>query len=192
MNRSRRLRLASPSGGRSPLLPPAELERAARDLLSTAASQGVKAAVAGGLALQQYGSPRLTGDLDVVASAPIAGFRKQKSLVFGGESVVGPGGVPTDIIRRDDAYRRLYAAGLRHAKPVNGMLIIQPEYLAAMKLAAGRTKDIADLEWMFAERVVNLRKAMEVVAEYVGGEYAARDLETIAMEVEWKRKRGML
>jgi len=176
----------------SKLLDPALLEEAANQIVSYAKRHRVRVALVGGLALQRYGSPRLTGDVDFVASAPLPGVPKLRTLSFGGEGVKAPNGVPVCVIRRADAYRRLYVSALAHVTSLDGLPIVPLEYIAAMKLAAGRTKDIADLEFLISARKLDLPRTREIIHEYVGGRYAVDSFDAIVMEIEWKRKAGKL
>lgn len=176
----------------SKLLDPALLEEAANQITSYAKQHHVRVALVGGLALQHYGSPRLTGDVDFVASAPLPGMPRLRDLSFGGEGVEAPNGVPVCIIRRADAYRRLYRSALAHVVMLDGLPIVLLEYIAAMKLVAGRTKDIADLEFLISSGKLDLPSAREIIEGYVGGQYAVDSFNAIVMEVEWKMKAGKL
>jgi hypothetical protein len=183
--------LRSPSSNKK-FLDPAVLEEAARQVISLAARNHIRVALVGGLALQHYGSHRLTGDVDIVASAPLPGVPKLKTLTFGGEGTRAPNGVPVCVIRRRDAYHRLYRAALTHAVPLHGFPTVPLEYIAAMKLVAGRSKDMVDLEFMISSGRLNLGRARKIIHAYVGGEFAVDTFNAIVMETEWKKRAGKL
>jgi hypothetical protein len=75
---------------------------------------------------------------------------------------------------------------------LDGLPIVLLEYIAAMKLVAGRTKDIADLEFLISSGKLDLPSAREIIEGYVGGQYAVDSFNAIVMEVEWKMKAGKL
>jgi hypothetical protein len=176
----------------SKLLDPAILEEAARQVIDHARRHRIRIALVGGLALQHYGSQRLTGDVDVVTSSGLPGTLPLRLLTFGGESIRAPNGVPVCIIRRKDGYRRLYAAALANKTQLHGLPIVPLEYIAAMKLVAGRTKDMVDLEFMIASERLSLPKARQIIHKYVGGTFAVDSFDAIVMETQWKMKAGKL
>ncbi|MSP72533.1 MAG: hypothetical protein EXR76_10200 [Myxococcales bacterium] len=117
------------------LLAPEVLEAATEEVLARAHTQGVRAALAGGFALQQWGSPRLTGDVELVVEQELEGLKEVGRLSFGGQKLETTEGVPVDANLRDDEYAALYEEALNVA-PVDletGWRIISPEYLLAMK-----------------------------------------------------------
>lgn len=175
----------------SRLLGPAELENAARIAAKAAAAAGVRAAVLGGYAMQLYGSPRLTADLDFAADGPAFPGRRGRALGFGGVRLRGPNGVPLDWIVRDDEYAALYSEAVEKAgRGRGGYLVVRPEHLAAMKLAARRPKDHEDLVWLLQRpRLVNRRRARRIVARLVGGRFAADEFDAVAMEADWRKAR---
>jgi hypothetical protein len=168
------------------------LEEAARQICLLAKKNEIDVALVGGMALQRYGSPRLTGDVDVVASDPLPGLPKLRTLTFGGEGVDAPNGVPVCVIRRRDDYQPLYEAALERARSLRGLPVVTLEFIAAMKLAAGRTKDMADLEFMIANTSLDLKKTRKIIYDYVGGTFAVDSFNSIVMEVEWKKRAGKL
>ncbi len=86
--------------------------------------QRTRVALVDGFALQYFGSTRLTGDIDVVAPAPLQELEPTRKLKFGGQkaTVVAAGNasigknvsVPVDVIVRDDDFADLYEAALDH------------------------------------------------------------------------------
>ena len=184
----------SPPYKKRPLLDPETLALGARELALLAKQAHVSVALIGGYALQFFGSPRLTGDLDVVVAAQVpAGLPHLGDLSFGGWQTVTPGGVPTDVIVRQDEYQSLYQEALEAAvsDPVLPLPVVPIEYLAAMKLATRRTKDAADLEWIIAESIVDIVRARAIVFKHLGP-FAAREFTSVVDEVLWKKAQGKL
>ncbi len=172
-----------------------DIERAASEMSELADQQGVAAVLIGGAALRYFGSPRLTTDIDFAATGPLEGSKETGKLTFGGEKLSAPSGVPVDWVQRDDDYAELYSEAIEHPMPERDspspVPIARPEYLLAMKMAAGRRKDLDDVEWMIANSVVDLPLARRIVRKHLGT-YAARELDSIVSEVEWKKSRGEL
>jgi hypothetical protein len=156
-----------------------------------ARDEGVRVALLGGYALQLYGSPRLTGDIDVVADDAIDALPEGKALSFGGFQTFAPNGVPVDLVLRDDDYAALYEEALARAAeiPEAPMPVVQPEYLAAMKMVAGRARDAADLEWLVVSDAADLVETRRIVRRHLGP-YAAQEFDRIVEEARWKASRG--
>jgi hypothetical protein len=164
----------------------------ARAVYITAGYDGASVALVGGLALQHLGSDRLTGDVDFVSDLVPGGF-EGKPLSFGGKSGFGPSGVPVDLIVRDDEYAALYREALEKSRfsRTLEMSVVRPEYLTAMKMAAGRPKDEIDLLFLLTSDKVNLPVAREIVLQHLGV-YAAREFDAILLEAQWRKSRGDL
>ena len=96
------------------------LDRAANELAGLAREQGIRAAVVGGLAMQLYGSDRLTMDVDFIADRSVQGPAVKDKVAFGGDKLVTSEGIPVDWIVRADAYGALYSEALGQADPVEG------------------------------------------------------------------------
>ncbi|HEU4389193.1 MAG TPA: hypothetical protein VFV34_15430, partial [Blastocatellia bacterium] len=82
-----------------------------------AVQEAIDWAVAGGLAMHLYGSPRLTKDVDIIASQNLS-LAPQQQLAFGGCSYalrVGKYTVQVDWIVRNDGYQKYYRAALKEA-----------------------------------------------------------------------------
>ena len=174
----------------SVFIAPEALEQAARELRALSHSQGIRIALVGGYALAQYGSTRLTGDLDVVASGCPRGLPLRDKLSFGGIRTF-VGNVPTDVIQRNDSYAPLYAAALKAARLRRGsskVAIVPLEYLAAMKLAAHRAKDLLDLDFIMRSGRLNVPTTRRIIGYYVGGTYAVADFDRMLTEAIWKKR----
>lgn len=172
-----------------------ELHAAAQEVYALAEARSVRVALAGGLALQFYGSSRLTSDVDFLAEEKL-GVSNSDAIEFGGEAFEAENGVEVDLIVRNDGYQYLYEEALARAAivnfpPLKGWLIVRPEYMAAIKLAAGRTKDMADLEFLISENVAPVGKTRALISRLMG-EYAARDFDSIVAEIDWKKSKGRL
>ena len=170
-------------------LSPEILDQAVVDITEIARESGVRLVLVGGYAMQLYGSPRLTANVDVAALEMLESLEPEQELSFGGAQVRAPNGVPVDIIVRDDEYAPLYSKAIKTAKYVQEapLSVVGPEYLAAMKMAAGRRgKNDADLEFLVAAEVVDIAKARRVIQKFLGI-YAAREFDQLVRVVHWKR-----
>lgn len=126
-------------------------------------------AVCGGIAMVVYGSPRLTKDVDIIASkslplkdGEIKGFLKQ-----GGENFLietEKRSVPIDWILRNDEAKKLYQAALKDAVKINEIPIITPEWLIILKYIAGRFKDQEDCIFLLGQMdLVNRQKVKDLI-----------------------------
>lgn len=160
-------------------------------------SQGGRIALIGGAALHFYGSDRFTKDVDFISddtrpADESSDLEAISRLSFGGRRYMAPGGIPVDVIVREDHSAELYEAALDSAEPTEeGFLIVTPEYLAAMKFDAARPKDQTDLLWMLAQGdLVNVKKAAAIIEKYCGGHRAAREFRELIAQAEWHVKEG--
>lgn len=163
-----------------------------------AAEQGFHAVLIGGVALQVYGSPKFTKDIDFALDKPIEDLgllRKMKLISFGGARYAAPHGVMIDLIIRNDEYAKLYEDAIKNAiETPDGIPIVTPEHLAAMKLAAGREHDILALKWMIRQSdLLDIKKARALVYRFIGR--FAQDrfddvVDQAGIEKEMMRRRG--
>ncbi|KKN31049.1 hypothetical protein LCGC14_0827990 [marine sediment metagenome] len=183
MRKSRFRRL---SGSAKKLLAPEQL-RVAVEALAERLDQ--PAALVGGYALQQFGSPRLTGDLDIITTEVPTGFVLGDQLSFGGAQS-HQRGVPVDFIVRSDHYVGLYEEALDHRVNISDIAlpVVPPEYILAMKLAAGRSSDDADIEWMLTSDVVEVDQTEQIIRQHLG-HYAADEFFMLVEEIEWLASR---
>jgi hypothetical protein len=149
-----------------------------------AESEGVDVALVGGVAMQLYGSPRLTGDIDVLSEGHISNLAATGDLTFGGFST-RIGDVPADVIIRNDIYRKLYEEALDYAKrspdAAVRMKVVTPEYLVAMKIAARRGKDSDDVEYLVTSGILDLEKTRKIVLKHLGA-YGLEELNEIVVD----------
>lgn len=181
------------TGKSKQFLDPAQLGEALAQVAQLAAKEGVRIALLGGFALQHYGSDRLTGDIDLVAESRLQGLPAGTALSFGGEQTEAPNGVPVDLLLRDDDFAPLYEEALAHARTVDELPapIVAREYLAAMKMVAGRPRDAMDLEFLILRAGMDRAKARKIIKRHLGP-FAARELDRLVAELEWKSSQGLL
>ena len=132
-----------------------------------AVDENIEWALVGGLAMNLYGSPRLTKELDIIASNTVS-LKANALLTFGGNNYiveVGKYKVAVDWIVRNDGYAKYYRAALAEAVVFpNKMRLISPEWLVILKLFAGRQKDYDDAVFLLKEKdLVNRPKIKEII-----------------------------
>lgn len=145
---------------------------AAQKVGQLADQEEIEWAVAGGLAMHLYGSPRLTKDVDIIASEHLS-LTPEHRLTFGGSSYklqVGRYAVQVDWIVRNDGYQKYYRAALKEAiKLPDGIRIVTPEWLVILKYNAGRQKDLDDIVFLLKqEKLVDRPRVKEKVIETAG------------------------
>ena len=148
---------------------------AATKIGEIAAAENIEWALIGGVAMYLYGSPRLTKDVDIIASKSVS-LKANAPLTFGGNNYtveVGKYKVAVDWIIRSDGYAKYYRAALSKAVVFpNGMRLISPEWLVILKMFAGRQKDYDDAVFLLKEKdLVNRSKVKENIVR-VGSEDA--------------------
>jgi hypothetical protein len=167
-----------------------QIESAIRDVSALASEQGVRVALAGGVAMQFYGSDRLTKDIDFIGSDVLEGLSESKPLGLGGVQGKSPSrGIQVDIIARAHEVRELYEEALELAPhvPELNVAIVLPEHLAAMKLYADRTKDQGDLLTLIWNGL-DLEAARRIIKKHLG-QYAFKDFNARVQEAEWLAER---
>lgn len=169
---------------------PAVVARAAR-LLREAGVQDF--ALIGGAAMRAYGLERTTNDVDFAVResalpAVLARFSgKARDLAIGGVSLTFDDGSVVDLVDRRRELAGLFAEALdatRHFGPAvvaagHEVPVVAAEYLIAMKLAAGRAQDEADLEWLLRLEL-DYRLARDVARRHLGF-FAAKYLDRLAV-----------
>jgi len=167
------------------------LEEAVEQIADIAADDGILVALIGGFAMQLYGSDRMTGDIDVIADDAFESLPRGTPLAIGGEQTTAPNGVPVDIVERtDEEARALYDDALGHAIEIEGiaMRVVLPEYLAVLKIEAGRRKDELDLHFLIADEVIDLEKTARIIQKHLG-RYAVREFWQTVEIANLERKR---
>ncbi len=151
--------------------------RAVKKYASLAKKNKIDFALAGGIAMHFYGGPRLTKDIDVIASAVLP-IEAERRLGFGGERyqvAVGKLKVPLDwIVRKDDA-RVFYEKALQEAYVLpNGLPIVTAEWLVILKYIAARFKDQEDAVYLLKQKgLVNRRLIRKKMIETASPEFYA-------------------
>lgn len=145
---------------------------AAQQIGQLASQEEIEWALAGGIAMHLYGSPRLTKDVDIIASQNLS-LTPQHSLTFGGSSYtlqVGKYAVQVDWIVRSDGYREFYRRALKEAiRLPNGLRVVTPEWLVILKYNAGRQKDLDDIVFLLKQdKLVDRPTVKQKVIETVG------------------------
>ncbi len=147
--------------------------QAAQTVGHLADQEEIEWAVAGGIAMHLYGSPRMTKDLDIIASKNLS-LAPQHRLSVGGSSytlTVGKYAVQVDWIVRNDGYQEFYRKALKEAIGLpNGLRVVTPEWLVILKYNAGRQKDLDDIVFLLkqaklVDRPTVKRKVVETVGE---------------------------
>lgn len=150
---------------------------ALKKIAKIAEKERVEWALAGGIALHLYGSPRLTKDVDVV-SKNFLSLEGKHRLSFGGVSYevkVGRKIVTLDWIVRNDDYAEYYRTALDDAVQLpNGLKILTPEWLVILKSIAGRSKDRDDAVFLLKNKIRINRELIKENVIKVGGEDAWR------------------
>lgn len=144
-----------------------------------------KLVLIGGLAMQAYGSDRLTKDIDFMARSVPEGFNVERRLSFGGVAGTASNGVKICIVVRSDGYKKLYDEALRETRGP----IVEPEYLAVMKLVAGRPKDEEDLRTLIRKKAISVPRAKQI-AEKFFGKFGSDSIQSYVTEVEWMKSKG--
>ena len=150
---------------------------AVQKLAKIAEKEKISWALAGGIALHLYGSPRLTKDVDVISEGFLSLEGKHR-LTFGGisyEVKVGKKTVTVEWIVRSDDYVEYYRQALQDAVELpNGLKILTPEWLVILKSIAGRPKDRDDAVYLLQKKNTVTRDMIREKILQVGGEEAWR------------------
>lgn len=154
---------------------------------------GQEVALAGGIAMQVYGSDRLTADVDVIAEEPIPGIVSEGLLaIIPGYKGRLPNGVAVDVIVPDptndwyDLFRHAREAAV--AGP-GRIPIVTREYMVALKMMAGREdKDLGDLYYLLTTATTDLPLARRIVRAELG-KYAGKEFDALVEEATWAMSR---
>jgi hypothetical protein len=136
---------------------------AVNQLAKIAEKEEIEWALAGGIAMHLYGSPRLTKDVDIISLKRLP-LETIRPIGFGGESyqvIVGKKKIHVDWIVREDNYRDYYVRALKDAAELkNGLRVITTEWLAILKYIAGREKDLDDIIYLLRKKNFVKRKTI--------------------------------
>ena len=133
---------------------------------SLAEENGVNWALVGGLAMNLYGSNRLTKDINVIADKPlpieqsrIVGKLKQGGERFNAETDKTV--VSVDWIIRNDVFKSMFNEALKSAVRINDVQILTPEWLVILKFIAARFKDQEDAVFLLSRNGLVDRKLIK-------------------------------
>ena len=148
---------------------------AAQKIGEIADAENIDWALVGGIAMYLYGSPRLTKDVDIIATN-IVSLKANAPLNLGGNNYIielGKYKIAVDWIVRNDGYAKYYQAALKESVKIpQGFKLISPEWLVILKLFAGRQKDYDDAVFLLKEKeLVNRSKVKENIVR-IGSEDA--------------------
>lgn len=171
--------MSTPKVGRP--LSTEELDILSRAMLEEAQQEGLNMAIAGGYAMQFYGSSRFTNDLDIVSDRELdayqykdVGLKKIGSLTFGGQRFATKDEVPLDWMVCTDHAAGVFAEALLLAKAPAGKpyRVVPAAHLVAMKFLANRAKDHLDIRLLMKKRPVAIRQARKIVSRFFGPDAA--------------------
>jgi hypothetical protein len=166
-------------------LDPQRATDAIDEVLAAAREDGVRVALCGGLALQLYGSDRLTADVDMIGDRLPEG--DWAPLSFGGGAAEASNGVPVDVIVREDEFAPLYEAALDAAVEIDGIPVVSMEHLAVMKLVAHRAKDMQDFHWLVTHPGFDTQRAEALVREHLGP-YVVGEFHSEVRTAKWEQQ----
>ena len=153
---------------------------------------GSELVIAGRLAMQVYGSELLTCELELLAWSvpPLVSVYSKKpvKLPSGGVHFEVRNQIPVNIIVRDDELCPLYEEALLQGNRRTG--VVPMEYLAVMKMAAGRAKDKLDLTFFLTHPHLKYSLTREIAVKYLGW-YAGKELDSLSAEAKWKKEAGI-
>ena len=142
-----------------------------------AEENGVDWALVGGLAMNLYGSDRLTKDIDVIADkllpiehSQIVGKLKQGGERFNAETDKTV--VSVDWIIRNDVFKSMFNEALKSAVRINEVPVLTPEWLVILKFIAGRFKDQEDAVFLLSRSGLVNRKLIKNHIIETAGEIA--------------------
>ncbi len=122
-----------------------------------------------------YGSPRMTKEVDIIASKNLS-LTPQHPLTFGGSSYtlkIGRDNVQIDWIVRSDSYRELYHKALKDAIGLpKGLRVVTLEWLVILKFNAGRQKDLDDIVFLLKQKKLIDRPTVKQKVIETAGEWA--------------------
>ena len=163
---AKKARLKAPARG---------LARAARDILRFLAARNVPACIIGGLAVQRWGEPRVTQDVDMTLLAPFGDEARPIDLLLGAYrtrehnardfalryrvlKLRAPDGVPIDVSLGALPFEIevLDRASPWRLSPTIDLVVCSAEDLVIYKLVAGRPRDLLDVEGVVRLRWRNL------------------------------------
>lgn len=179
---------------------PVDVQNALVEALDKLEHTVTEYALIGGVALGVHGIERFTKgvDLAVTEAGSAAAARALPDadptpLKIGGISFAMSKGVRVDLIDRRFEYRALFEEVIREAKKDrlfakadrHEVPVVPLHYLVALKLAADRPQDEADLQNILRKDELDYPRAREIVHRHIG-HFAARRLDRAARALRRK------
>lgn len=146
---------------------------------------GIRHVLIGGLAAGAWGEPRATRDVDFLVgdeafevAGPIVSFRAGIPM--------SAYGIATDSVPVPESYREIGEQALATALPSDepGIRIASPVSLAALKLVAGRSKDLLDIENLLRAGALRARAVQDLVRRLGDDRLMARWTEVLRRMAE--------
>ncbi len=172
-------------------LSPDEIQSGIAEVVDVATREGIDIVLVGGVAMQVYGSNRLTGNIDFAATKVLS-LPSLRVLPFGGIATETPSGIPVHVIVRNDDYRTLFRDVLARSPLLRerGVRVASPEHLVALAMAAYRSIATIDLKSLLArEGVVDITRARTIVRKFLGP-YAVLCLDRYCDEIAFEKATG--
>ena len=148
---------------------------AAQKIGKVAEAENIDWALVGGIAMYLYGSPRLTKDVDIIATTHVS-LKANAPLNLGGYNYIieiGKYKIAIDWIVRNDGYAKYYKVALADAIVMpKGYKLISPEWLVILKMFAGRQKDYDDIVFLLRQKELVNRPKVKTNIVKVAGEDA--------------------
>jgi hypothetical protein len=152
-----------------------ESARQAIEKVGTLAEENeIQWALVGGLAMNLYGSDRLTKDIDIIASKllPMPAEQIAGKLAQGGERYLTPtdkNTVVVDWIIRRDEFQKLFEQALKESVKIKSIPVLTPEWLVILKFIAGRFKAQDDAVFLLSRKnLVNRKLIKEHIIKIAG------------------------
>lgn len=180
----------------SKFLGPGRIEESIEEIAALAANAKRSVALVGGIAMQHYGSARLTKGIDIIADECPECFLRSintKALTFGGQQTRLRSGAELNVIIHTGDFEGLHIHALHNAQKIKGLPIrvVLPEHLFAMKMAANRPKDEADMLFLATSGAIKVKATRGTIKTFLGP-YAADVFDAFLVEAAWRKQTGRL
>lgn len=162
---------------------PVDVRGALVEIAELLAELGIEPVLIGGVALGVHGIERFTKDVDLALTmderARVEASvqdRDPRPLVIGGVSVATRAGVRVDLIDRRLEYRALFEEAIAAARQRGKLVVaggqqvavVPLDYLVALKMAAGRPMDEADISQLVARDDLDYPRTRDIVHRHLG------------------------
>jgi hypothetical protein len=186
--------MSTPKGEIRELPRPVDVQKALSEALDAVGHLIPESALIGEIALAYHGIERYTKDVDIAvteaeaaAVAPVVAGRDPRPLKIGGISFATSSGVRVDLIDRRFEFRALFEEAIAAAKKArlrakvdeHEVLVVPLAHMVALKLAADRPLDEADVQAILQRPDLDYAQARDIVYRHLGY-FAARRLDRAA------------